>query len=418
MLFRNAPWVLLLVVAFLVLVVYISDDQPPAAHPNTAALRGHERSPKASAEVTAGRTGYPTLRPNPLVVGKNKTRLKTILFWNEFYGSYSTYDFGYGHEAFVDNQCKVSTCFATKDRTILPVEQYDAIIIHIRGLPNDWPAKRTVKQRYVMLSIEPPIYLFEYRHLERLHFNWTMTYRLDSDFPIPYAWIDRVSALPAPLDSSLLQRYIVKFGKRAAASESTNLAENKLGLAVQFVSNCHSSSHREHYVRELKKYAPVDVYGKCGEFKCPKEKSWECYKMAESKYKFYLSFEDSMCKDYATEKFFTMYSLDMVPVVLGGANYSQFAPPHSFINAADFETPKALAHYLKLLDSDDAKFNEFFWWKDHYRRRFHHHRSLCDLCERLHEDAEPKTYPDMQDWWVKQAQCTHAFKGSSSADYY
>lgn len=49
----------------------------------------------------------------------------------------------------------------------------------------------------------------------------------------------------------------------------------------------------------------------------------ECYRMAESKYKFYLSFEDAICKDYATEKFFSIFGgLNLIPVVLGGANYS------------------------------------------------------------------------------------------------
>lgn len=40
--------------------------------------------------------------PNPLFIGRNKTRLKTILYWNEFYGGYDTFDFGYGHQAFTE----------------------------------------------------------------------------------------------------------------------------------------------------------------------------------------------------------------------------------------------------------------------------------------------------------------------------
>ena len=53
-----------------------------------------------------------------------------------------------------------------------------------------------------MLSIEAPIHLYEFRSLNELAFNWTMTYRLDSDFPIPYAWIDRVQPLPGPVGSA------------------------------------------------------------------------------------------------------------------------------------------------------------------------------------------------------------------------
>ena len=53
---------------------------------------------------------------------------------------------------------------------------------------------------------------------------------------------------------------------------------------------------------------------------------------------------------------------------------SAIAPPHSYIDASEFESPAALARYLKLLDSDDARFNEYFWWRDFYERSFKHHQ--------------------------------------------
>ena len=70
------------------------------------------------------------------------------------------------------------------------------------------------------------------------------------------------------------------------------------------------------------------------------------------KFYFYLAFENSICNDYVTEKFFrglqvTIGNLDnigpkqncqapVVPIVLGGANYSALAPNHSFIHVDDF----------------------------------------------------------------------------------
>ena len=99
-----------------------------------------------------------------------------------------------------------------------------------------------------MLSIDAPVRLYEYRRLERLFFNWTMTYRSDSTFPIPYARIERVMPLPAPIGSSQLNRYIKYFGQKAAKMSpgNGNMAEGKVGLAVQFVSNCHSYSNLKH----------------------------------------------------------------------------------------------------------------------------------------------------------------------------
>ena len=57
--------------------------------------------------------------------------------------------------------------------------------------------------------------------------------------------------------------------------------------------------------------------------------------------------------------FFKILDLDMVPVVYGGADYSQYAPPHSYIDARKFK-PKQLAAYLKVLDADDALCNVIF----------------------------------------------------------
>jgi alpha-1,3-fucosyltransferase len=49
-------------------------------------------------------------------------------------------------------------------------------------------------------------------------------------------------------------------------------------------------------------------------------------------YKFYLSFENSVCRDYISEKFWKALNNNIVPVVLGGADYSRVAPPKSYIN--------------------------------------------------------------------------------------
>ena len=54
---------------------------------------------------------------------------------------------------------------------------------------------------------------------------------MDSDFPIPYAWVDRILPLPAPEGSTLLQRFITSHGKKAVA-QGPNLADNK----VQYIT--------------------------------------------------------------------------------------------------------------------------------------------------------------------------------------
>jgi alpha-1,3-fucosyltransferase 10 len=82
-------------------------------------------------------------------------------------------------------------------------------------------------------------------------------------------------------------------------------------------------------------------------------------------YKFCLGFENSVCPDYVTEKFFEPFLAGTVPVYRGAPNVEDFAPgPHSFINADDFAGPRELAEYLTYLDHDDAAYEAYFAWRE------------------------------------------------------
>lgn len=72
-------------------------------------------------------------------------------------------------------------------------------------------------------------------------------------------------------------------------------------MAAWFVSNCYARNGRQNYAQELKKHLQVDVYGSCGNLRCPRF-SGPCSDMLKKKYFFYLAFENSNCKDYITEK--------------------------------------------------------------------------------------------------------------------
>ena len=66
-------------------------------------------------------------------------------------------------------------------------------------------------------------------------------------------------------------------------------------------------------------------------------------------YWFYLAFENSNCPDYITEKLWRILDSNIVPVVMGGGNYTRDAPKNSVINVNDFPSVKALADHLTYL---------------------------------------------------------------------
>ena len=110
-----------------------------------------------------------------------------------------------------------------------------------------------------------------------------------------------------------------------------------------------------------RKHIPVDVFGECGNKNCDQHKKG-CHQYLEDNYKFYLSFENALCTDYVTEKLYRTLSLDLVPVVMGRADYSHFAPPGSYIDIADFASPALLAKEL-WRRSEAEEYCQHFWWK-------------------------------------------------------
>lgn len=133
------------------------------------------------------------------------------------------------------------------------------------------------------------------------------------------------------------------------------LVHRKRKQVAWFVSNCHTPSEREIYAAELEKHIKVDVFGSCGKLECRDRLQCcnlnlliivhflFCCKMLsnldgmlEQDYKFYLSFENSICVDYVTEKFYNALLFNTVPIVYGGADYSRLAPNMSYIDIRNY----------------------------------------------------------------------------------
>ena len=72
----------------------------------------------------------------------------------------------------------------------------------------------------------------------------------------------------------------------------------KTKLAFWLVSHCKTDNHRLEYAKELQKYMPIDIYGKCGPLNCTAGN--QGFANLAPAYKFYLAFENSNCFEYIT----------------------------------------------------------------------------------------------------------------------
>lgn len=339
------------------------------------------------------------------------TETKYILIWNEAYGS-KTYFWGMGSERF-RNECPESRCYVTSDRSMLGLDSdFDAIMFHQRSLmlgdiPN--PSTRRKDQRYIHWMFESPAHLhYDSTPIIRLgnFFNWSMSYRLDSKFPARHGSFSQMKEIPV---EGVLEEYMKQYG-----INNTHLANKTIvkGIAAAFMSNCHSVSHREKVIKLLKMYLNVDVYGtgSCSDpgMTCPRSDDAKCLTMLNTSYKFYFSFENSLCADYITEKFWKVLKINVIPVVLNGVDMTQHAPPHSYIDIKDFKTLKDAAKYMIKVSEDDKLFASYFWWRDFYiaKSRNLWSEAWCGLCSSLHNKSEPvSVIQDLHKWWATDAKC-------------
>ncbi|XP_054727661.1 alpha-(1,3)-fucosyltransferase C-like [Anastrepha obliqua] len=340
----------------------------------------------------------------PSLGSKNNT---VILFWNGFFDdSRWTLPVDTLHV-----QCPLANCTLTNQHEYLPaIVDYTAIVFHTArpfSFLNGRPRQRTANQWYVFTQLESPEHTWHDLHGERDFYNLTMSYRLDSDIVWSYNSVRerRTNRIVAPVRNPNWRT--VDVGWTQSDSDLLALIERKKKLAAWFVSNCKVPSQRERLVRELQTHLKVDVYGKCGPLRCERSDS-SCYEMLDTHYKFYFSFENSLCVDYVTEKFYNALQRHIVPVVYGGANYTRFAPPHSYIDVQDFKNVSALAAYLVHLDNNPLEYAMYFWWRRHYTI-IPYDSGLqtlpyCDLCQRITSHPairQTQVYEDINAFWTQ-----------------
>lgn len=228
---------------------------------------------------------------------------------------------------FIDRKCAYQNCFFTNDQSYLDdVTDYEVVLFNPVGIKRNEvhrPEKRTNHQKYVFYSLEASAnYPFKSEYND--FFNWTWTYKFDSDLVCPYIAIRNYNGELIGPKSEM--HWMSPREMIPAARSITRKLRRKRIAAAWFVSHCDAISNRAEYVQELKKELhefghTVDIYGWCGNMSCSDQ---ECNARIENYYYFYLSFENSFCTDYVTEKLLHAVEHFAVPIVMGGANYTRY----------------------------------------------------------------------------------------------
>jgi hypothetical protein len=319
-----------------------------------------------------------------------QTKHPLILVWTKFFG-----DKFIPSAEFGTHTC-AHMCEFSSNRSL--VQHADAVVFHLRDLAvnvSDVPSRRRSQQKWVYWTLESPYNEPLLKNVKVLkQFDWSMTYRLDSDIPFLQVYIG--NSLNEILDNSTFMLPVEK--------------KNELAPLVWVSSRCSTSNRRTKYVEGLMNYIKVDSYGAClnnkkfpGNVDFPMRWADDGFRKILAKYKFMLAIENSNCDYYVTEKLWNAFRVGSVPVYMGAPQIDEFLPSEkSIIKIKDFKTPKQLAEYLKLLDQNNTLYEEYLSWKKDVRnirpeflKRFGRVEwsGFCGLCKLLVEGSQKPRNP-------------------------
>lgn len=260
--------------------------------------------------------------------GLSVHKIFTILLWTNV--RLTTFpSLKVGRRLFTDHHCRFQNCeLSYKINSDVIATNYDAVLFDAVELNRqiERPENRARHQKYVLVSRSSAANYPLPRKFNNF-FNWTWTYKLNSDVKFSdivikdanlnvigprenMHWIPIEEMLPTPV--RIIRRL-----------------QSKTIAIAWIVTDCVIMERHEYFVvklrNELRKFNHIlNIYGECGNMKCPENKIDACYALLQSEYFFYMSFEDSMAEDYVTESLLIALNTYVVPLVFGGANYTRY----------------------------------------------------------------------------------------------
>lgn len=274
------------------------------------------------------------------------------------------------------------------------INQSDVLLMHRSDIHLDeLPKERNSEQIWLLWHDEPG---GVQKELISLQFNWTISYRFDSEINLGAYGLtilrNKILSLN-DFDSYINEEFIKR---------ESNI--------IWFVSNCQPKARLNYYKDLQKFYSFTKVYGNCILINqtnhCYRQSKCEISQLKNNKY--YLAFESQSCRDYVTEKFWRSLSYGIIPIVFGPKNkqsLERIAPPNSFIYTGDFISIEQLAKHLNDINQNRTLFSQYHRWRRFYQVYYQakdiEYYRFCELCYRLNINRQRIYYKDLNQFFSK-----------------